>query len=112
MSDAPNRGQPGKRPSHDCILLGEDGKFAKHEIENKEGKKMTVNHVVGAAWADDLGENSALIKLEDGTKIKLMSRAKLDAHREAKAKKPPPRSPQPAAKKPARGAAPKSRFSK
>ncbi len=93
-------------------MLDEEGKFAKTEIE-KDGKKMLVNHVVGAAWSD-AADTTALLKFEDGSKAKLMPLSALKKHRDAAAgtadKAPPPPASKPAA--PAAPAAKTSRFSK
>lgn len=101
--------------THDMILLGEDGRFAKTEIE-RDGKKMTVNHIIGGVWASDLGDKSAFVKFEDGSTAKIMARSKVTDARAKKdaesASKPAPqaKSPAPAAKG-APGAPTKSRFS-
>lgn len=108
MSENPNK---GKQPSHDIIMLDDDGKFAKTDKEI-EGEMRRVNHVVGAAWSDAV-DASALLKFEDGSKAKMMPRSALKKHRDAKdgaAAQPAAPAPKPAA--PAPGGPGKSRFSK
>jgi len=88
------------RPSHDIMLMGEDGRFAKHEVTKEDGSVVTVNHVLGAAWCDGF-EGNAFLKFEDGTKAKLIPRKLVEdarAARAAEATTPAPASAKPAAK--------------
>lgn len=104
MSENPNP-QKKQQPSHDIILLDDDGKFAKTEKEI-EGEMRRVNHIVGAAWSDAV-DATALLKFEDGSKAKMMPRSALKKHRDAKEAAAKPAAPKPSAPVPG-----KSRFSK